>query len=406
MTLQEINEFIDQQKFDITKSRNSRFMDQKCTPDVVCAVSECVLNYTNEDNAKSFTKNDIWHYQYSSDLLEEYFTKPNANREDMQREYDKFFGQPLLLLASSGVLADIGSNDRHTYVVANREVLDYISQSDRTSTKFLNAYLTKVMSDSGMIHFFDNFFSQQDSVSLEILRNALVSFYKTHTNIKGDYEPPRIYNKIINILAFARRKKGSIQGRISDDILSTSDIMYNRVNWRDINKQRTMSRQEAVALIQTTQDIGSFNYAVSKAKNQVKRLHPFSEIHRFEDYPATQAHHIFLASEYPELADCIENIICLTPNQHFYMAHPGNKTSVADLDYRIVCLLCKLDSIEMNFRDGRDDYSLTEFVNVLNVGLSTSDFNDRMSFEDIKFNIMKHSYYQKYVQLRTAENKG
>ena len=394
MTIQEINDFINQQIFDIRESRNSRFMDQKCTPDVVCAVSECVLNYTYEDYSKPFTKNDIWHYQYSCDLLEEYFTKPNANREDMQREYDKFFGQPLLLLASSGVLTDIGLNGRNTYVVANREVLDYISQSERNSTKFLNAYLTKVMSDSGMIHFFDNFFSQQDSDSLEILRNALVSFYRNNTNINGDYEPPRIYNKIINILAFARRKKGSIQGRISDDILSTSDIMYNRVNWRDINKQRTMSRQEAIALIQTTQDIGSFNYAVSKAKNQVKRLHPFSEIHRFEDYPATQAHHIFLASEYPELADCIENIICLTPNQHFYMAHPDNKTSVADLDYRIVCLLCKLDSIEMNYLDGRDDYSLTEFVNVLNVGLSTSDFNDRMSYEDIKFQIMKHSYYK------------
>ena len=47
-----------------------------------------------------------------------------------------------------------------------------------------------------------------------------------------------------------------------------------------------------------------------------------------------------------------------------------------------------------SFRDGRDDYSLTEFVNVLNTGLSTSDFNDRMSYEDIKFQIMKHSYYK------------
>ena len=79
------------------------------------------------------------------------------------------------------------------------------------------------------------------------------------------------------------------------------------------------------------------------------------------------------------------------------MAHPENKTSVADLDYRIVCLLCKLDSIEMNFREGRDDYSLTEFVNVLNTGLSTSDFNDRMSYEEIKFQIMKHSYYQTII---------
>lgn len=398
MTLQEINNFINNQSFDIRVSRNSRFMDQKCTPDVVCAVSECVLSYTAMDNKAQFTKNDIWHYQYSCDLLNEYFTKPNVDREDTQKEYDKFFGQPLLLLASSGVLSDIGTNGKHKYIVINREVLDYISQSERNSAKFLNAYLTKVMSDSGLLHYFDNFFSRQDSESLTLLRNNLVAFYRNNTDISGEYEPPRIYNKIINILAFARRKKGTIQGRISNDILSTSDIMYNRVNWRDINKQRTMSRQEAIAQIQRTQDVGSFNYAVSKAKAQVKRLHPFSEIHRFEDYPATQAHHIFLASEFPELADCIENIICLTPNQHLYKAHPENKTYTADLDYQIVCLLCKLDSIEMNFREGRDDYSLTEFVNVLNVGLGTSDFNDRMSYEDIKFQIMKHSYYQQYLR--------
>lgn len=397
MTLQSINDFINRQTFDIRVSRNSRFMDQKCTPDVVCAVSECVLNYTSEDNNKSFTKNDIWHSDYSNALLNEYFTKPNANRDDMQREYDKFFGQPLLLLASSGILTDIGTAGRHNYVVADRDILEYISQGERNSTRFLNAYLTKVMTDSGMWRYFDDFFSQQNPDSLESLRNALVAFYRANTNINGDLEPPRIYNKIINIIAFANRKKGSVQGRISDDIISTSDIMYNRVNWRDINKLRTMSRQEAIAHIQDTQSIGSFNYAVNKAKAQVKQLHPYSEIHRFEEYPASQAHHIFLASEFPELADRIENIICLTPNQHFYKAHPENKTSVADLDYRIVCLLCKLDSIEMNFREGKDDYSLTEFVYVLNTGLGTSDFNDRMSYEDIKFQIMKHSYYQQYL---------
>jgi len=394
MTLQEIDDFINRQTFDIRVSRNSRFMDQKCTPDVVCAISECVMDYTSKDNAVSFSKNDIWHCQYSCNLLEEYFTKPHANRDDMQREYDKFFGQPLLLLASAGVLKDVGGNSRHNYIVSNRDVLDYISQSERNSMRFLNSYLTKVMSDSGMLHFFDIFFEKQDAESFEVLRNALVSFYQNNTNINGEYEPPRIFNKIINILAFARRKKGSVKGRVSDDILSTSDIMYNRVNWRDINKLRTMSRQEAIFHIQNTQDVGSFNYAVAKAKNQVKQLHPYSEVHRFKEYPATQAHHIFLASDYPEIADCIENIICLTPNQHFYLAHPNNKTSVADLDYRIVCLLCKLDSIEMNFREGRDDYSLTEFVNVLNTGLSTSDFSDRMSYEEIKYQIMKHSYYQ------------
>lgn len=394
MTLQNITDFINAQTFDIRVSRNSRYMDQKCTPDVVCAVSECVLNYTFEDNEKSFTKNDIWHYQYTNDLLTEYFTKPNTDRNDMQREYDKFFGQPLLLLASAGVLADIGSNSRHQYVVAQREVLDYISQSERNSTKFLNVYLTKVMSDSGMINIFDEFFSLQNSESFARLCSALDAFYQNNTNINGSYEPPRIYNKIINILAFARRKKGSVKGRISTDILSTSDIMYNRVNWRDINKQRTMSRQEAIQYIQNTQDTGSFNYAVSKAKNFVKKLHPFSEIHRFENYPATQAHHIFMASEFPEIADCPENIICITPNQHFSLAHPNNNTQIIDKDYQLVCLLSKLDSIEINYRDGMDDYSVTDFVNVLNIGLETDNFTPQMSYEEIKFNIMKKAYYQ------------
>lgn len=393
-TLAEVNDAVNGQTFDIRESRNSRFMDQKCTPDVVCAVSECVMNYTLEDYSKSFTKNDIWHSQYTCDMLDEYFTKPNANRDDMQREYDKFFGQPLLLLASAGVLSDIGTSGRHKYVVTNRDILDYISQSERNSTKFLNAYLTKTMTDSGMMSFFDDFFTSQNRASLESLRNALVAFYRDNTNINGDFEPPRIYNKIINILAFARRKKGSVGGRVSDDILSTSDVMYNRPNWRDINKQRTMSRQEAIAQIQHTEYVGSFNYAVAKAKNLVKRLHPFSEIHRFENYPASQAHHIFMASEFPEIADCPENIISLTPNQHFYRAHPENKTQIIDKDYQIVCLLCKLDSIEINYREGKDDYSLPDFVNVLNIGLGTDSFKPQMDYEEIKFNIMKRAYYQ------------
>lgn len=394
ITVQELDDFFRNTTFDIRESRNSRFMDQKCTPDVVCAVCECILHYTSGDVYVNFTKNDIWHYQYSRDLVNEYFTKPDVDGDDMQKEYDKFFGMPLLLLASAGILLDTGTIRKHCYSIKHRWMVEYISQSERNSAKFLNSYLTRVMTDSGMIQHFDEFFEKQNAESLEKLRNELKNFYRDNTDINGDLEPPRIFNKIINILAFVRRKKGTIRGMLSEDVISSSDVMYNRVNWRDINKQRTMSRQSAIAQIQQTQNMGSFNYAVSKAKSVVKLLHPYSEIHRFESYPASQAHHIFLASEFPELADCIENIICLTPNQHFYLAHPQNKTSIADVDYRIVCLLYKLDSIEISFREGRDDYSLTEFVKVLNTGLGTSDFNDRMSFEDIKFQIMKHAYYQ------------
>jgi hypothetical protein len=43
-----------------------------------------------------------------------------------------------------------------------------------------------------------------------------------------------------------------------------------------------------------------------------------------------------MASEFPEIADCPENIISLTPNQHFYRAHPENKTQINDKAERIM----------------------------------------------------------------------
>ena len=43
-----------------------------------------------------------------------------------------------------------------------------------------------------------------------------------------------------------------------------------------------------------------------------------------------------MASKFPEIADCPENIISLTPNQHFYRAHPENKTQIIDKAERIM----------------------------------------------------------------------
>lgn len=99
-----------------------------------------------------------------------------------------------------------------------------------------------------------------------------------------------------------------------------------------------------------------------------------------------------MESEFPQIADSPENIIVLTPNQHFYRAHPNNKTSVIDKKYQTICLISKLDSIEINNRAGQIDYSLEEFVNVLNVGFETDFFNIGMDYEEIKHQIMNHVY--------------
>src|SRR5690606_35726152 len=123
---------------------------------------------------------------------------------------------------------------------------------------------------------------------------------------------------------------------------------------------------------------GYYKYNVQKAKKFVRKIHPFSEIHRFEAYPGLQAHHIFMESEFPEIADYPENIICLTPNQHFFRAHPNNKTSVIDKSYQLICLTSKLDSIEINYRSGQTDYSLSDFVEVLNIGFNTDNFKPNM----------------------------
>ena len=96
-----------------------------------------------------------------------------------------------------------------------------------------------------------------------------------------------------------------------------------------------------------------------------------------------------MESEFPTLVDLIENLIILTPNQHLYGAHPGNTTGSVDDDYQRICLLSKLDSIEMNIRDNKNDYSKDAFVYVLNTGFGTDFFSTNMDFEEIKHRILQ-----------------
>ena len=48
MTKQEMENFIATKNYDVRISRNGRWIDQKCTPDVLWSVSDFVLNYVDE----------------------------------------------------------------------------------------------------------------------------------------------------------------------------------------------------------------------------------------------------------------------------------------------------------------------------------------------------------------------
>ncbi len=376
---------------------DARFMDQKCIPDVLCAVSECIIEYVQGDPDKAFSKNDIWHSAYAQDLITTSFSKPNLDADGAKREYDKFFGQPMRLLTYANVLKMYKQGNSNYYTIKNKEILDYIALRERNALMFLNAYLEKLIEDNNLSQYFEDFFRIQDKYSLATLCDKLDHMYWDNTNVQKGYEPPRIYNKIINIFAYIHKCKGIEKGHLSTFPITLADIRYNNINWRDVKKDKSMTRQEfnQLALGQVEDDKSYIHYSIEKAKKFVRMVEAdCSEVHRFTPkYTPTQAHHIFMASDFPELADCPENIICLTPNQHYKMAHPNNKTSIIDQDYQIVCLLCKLDSIEINNRNGKDDYSLSEFINVLNTGLNTDYFTPHMDFEEVKYAIIKTAYY-------------
>ena len=356
-----IEEFLKNKNFDIRKTHNSRFFDQKVQPDVLSAVCESIL-YCLDDKENSFTVNDIRYCDYSNELVTEIFNKPEIKKAS--NEYDKFFSQPLKMMGYAGLLQERKKGRENFYIVLEKDMIEYISLRDRNAYYFLTIYLEKVLKDSGIWKYFNNFFIKQTQSSLEELRKNYVNFVIQNTSINKGLEPIRILNPMLNILSFKYKKKGTIKGKIGD--INYNDLLYNRPNWRDIKKDKTLTRVEfnKIFFDQGVDNNKSYEYSITKAKRFVKSIHAVSEIHRFSNYPATQAHHIFLASEYPELADIPENIIAITPNQHFYRAHPDNKTSVLDKSYQIICLISKLDSIEIDYYDNTQYYDKNKFIDI------------------------------------------
>jgi hypothetical protein len=383
--LKKIEEFFKCKDLDIRKSHNARFFDQKVQPDVLSAVCESIL-YCIDDITNSFSVNDIRYCDYSNELVTEIFNKPEIKKAS--NEYDKFFSQPLKMLAYAGLIKESKKGRENIYLVIEKEMIEYISLRDRNAYYFLTIYLEKVLKDSGIWELFENFFMEQTQSSLEILRHNYINFIIHNTPINKELEPIRILNPLLNILSFKYKKLGTVKGKIKE--INYNDLLYNRPNWRDIKKDKSLTRSEFNVLFfeQGIDNKKSYEYYIAKAKRFVKNIHKISEIHKFNSYPATQAHHIFLASNYPELADIPENIIAITPNQHFYRAHPNNKTSVIDKSYQIICLIAKLDSIEIDYYNNTEYYNKNNFIDVINIGLEQS-FDYTISFEELKHNIMK-----------------
>ena len=166
-----------------------------------------------------------------------------------------------------------------------------------------------------------------------------------------------------------------------------SFLMYNRPNWRDTNKDKNVSRNEAMEdheELMMEQNVAYSDYMVQKAMNMIRKMYRESEVKdQWANGDATQVHHIFPRSQFPQLAAYLENLIKLTPTQHYTKAHPSNKTDSINKDYQLVCLLAKSDSIEMSLIRGEFIYRKESFIHVINTGL-TENLNYNLDFVGIK----------------------
>lgn len=354
---------------DLRNSKNGRWIDQKCTPDVTCAVAESILEFCRTNDIHYFSQTDIRESYFASFIVSGVFNKPPI--EDAPNEYDKFFSQPIKMLANAQILREDSSSRPFTYFIQELDILLRISQRNRYAKDFIYEYIMKVLTDSNMSNDFNRFFDNPNSDNFHLLKDNYCEFIINNTPINGKVEVSRIFTKVLNPLAESKKTFGTIRGHISNRNIVNNDLMYNRINWRDdSDKHKYQSRDDWKIFLsrQKNYNTTAHNRDIQKAVDTVKRLHNISEVSGKGN--ATQHHHIFPKHDFFQIAAYEENIIKLTPDEHFSDAHPDNATRRINKEFQVKCLLSKLKSIE----DYPNEYSLDNFVEILNIGYRINYF--------------------------------
>ena len=378
-TQNNVIDFLNKRNYDLRISGNGRWIDQKCAADVMTVVADCILNYGLSTNEAFFPTAAVWHCDYTVSNVEAIFRKPGVETESAKSEYDKFFQQPMELLAYAGVLLKEKRGHMNYYKIEDYDILEYIAIRERNALFFLQTYIEKVLRDSEVYYLFENFFDLQTRQSYDDMKKGFANFIKTNTKINGDTECNRIFIKVLNPLAYKNNVCGTERGRISQQPITYDMLMYNRNNFRDIyaNKPKGVTRKEYAAENAIEVNEAYYRYQSSKAKRLLRLFNEQTRDSQTEhldgihtEDKAIHMHHIFPESEFPEICYLLENIIALTPTQHLVYAHPNGYTHEIDEQYQHLLLLSKADRIYENLTDVEVEkiYEFSNFLFVLNVG--------------------------------------
>lgn len=386
ITQQSIVDFCNQHNYDIRLSGNGRWIDQKCAADVVTVIADCIYNYAMEKPDSIFTTPDIWHDDYAVENVEAIFKKPGVENMSAKNEYDKFFQQPMEMLANAKVLKKIKKANRNFYIVNDIKILEYIALREKNALFFLKTYIEKVINDSNLKYLFDDFFKYQTKDYYDNLKKGFSDFLIKYTKINGEVECNRIFIKVLNPLAYFENACGTERGRLSQNIITYDMLMYNRNNFRDLyaNKPKGLTRSEYLASNPTEINIAYYHYQSVKAKRFLKLFNDqnrngitehIEKRHLYDK--ATHIHHIFSESNYPEICFYLENLIALTPTQHLNYAHPNGRTQDTNEQYQYLLLLSKTQIIKENLTNDLVEqiYDFSNLLTVLQVGFDDENYS-------------------------------
>jgi len=394
LTDEQIIKFMNHHTYDIRKTHNGRWIDQKCTPDVLCIIADCILVYSAKSAESFFSSADIWHSEYTIENVETIFKKPNPDEKKAKNEYDKFFQQPMELFANARILQKEKRKNKNFYKICNKELLEYISMREMNALNFLNLYNEKALKDSGLFNYFEYFFNKPNKENFKKMKTEFAKGIIESTPINGTLECNRIFTKVLNPMSFMRNTLGAQRGILSKGKITKDMLMYNRLNFRDLyaNKPKEMTREEYYSLLNEKPNESLIKYQANKAKKLLRNFNDTfnnsqSEVNdELSAGKAIHMHHIFPTNQFKEISSYIENLIALTPSQHYIKAHPDGNTRIIDKGFQQICLLAKLNNIEQNLQfSEKKIYSFNDLAYVLSVGLDNNEYTnvEQMNFAEL-----------------------
>ena len=351
--------------------RTGIHFEQKITPDLLWCVAQAILSITKSNGSVVFSDKEIRTSQIFDSLMRDYFSKP-GQAKDTENEYNKVSSYQLGLLTYSCVLKQVEQRPKQ-YQIKEMRILKFIANNELNSVKFLGLYVNKFLKDNKLLKVFKNYKKQSTQSNYVKAKAEYLKWARANTKVKG-LDPKhsyRVFNKIFNVFAYSHRLPGESKARVMRGICPYFFLIYNQPNFRDIKKPSGMSRRAFFKLfIEETNKRVQIQIKVRQAKQEVKERHQNSEVREskwgYKKDIGIAAHRILMESEYPEFAFFRENVIVLTPGQHFSFAHPKGNTQVVDEKFQLTCLLAKLKSIEDSINKKDSFYKLKNLILVLN----------------------------------------